>query len=250
MKSSRALIFCAAGLLCLAVWTTGCVPAASYDDLLQKHRKTLEINEGLEARVKAAKRTDETWRDEKRRLEAELNYYKQIAEAGEETVKKLSELDQSIIRGAKDAGLTVAAPAEAGEGEITVSGGKLRILGEVLFKVGSHELSSRGRQTIAKVARMLNLPEFRSYYIRVDGHTDNQPLVRTIKKYETNWILGAWRAHSVMQVLISKGIKRDRAFIASFGEYTLPDSVAGMNPSSDAARRKSRRVEIALVAAK
>jgi chemotaxis protein MotB len=250
MKSSRVLVFSLAGLFCLAVWTTGCVPVVDYIELGKKYEKVYEVNQGLNASIIRAKREVEAWQSEKRRLEAEFNYYKQIAEASQETVKKLSELDRSILRGAKDAGLVIAAPAEAGEGEISVSGGKLRILGEVLFKAGSHELSSRGRQTMAKVARILNSPEFKSYYIRVDGHTDNQPLVRTKEKYKTNWILGAWRAHSVMQVLISKGIPRKRIFLASFGEYTPPDSATGMNPSSDAARRRSRRVEIALVAAK
>ncbi|TET38964.1 MAG: hypothetical protein E3J72_01575 [Planctomycetota bacterium] len=250
MKSSRVLVLSIAGLFCLAIWTTGCVPVIDYIELGKKYEKVYEINQGLNASVIRAKREVETWQSEKRRLEAEFNYYKQIAEASQETVKKLSELDRSIMQGARDAGLVVAAPAEAGEGEITVSGGKLRILGEVLFGAGSHQLSKRGRETIAKVARILNSPEFKSYYIRVDGHTDNQPIRRTIKEYGTNWILGAKRAHSVMLVLVEKGIPNSRVFLASFGEFTPPNTVSGMNPSSDAARRKSRRVEISLVAAK
>jgi chemotaxis protein MotB len=231
-------------------YAVGCVPTVAYDDLLQKHRKTIEINEGLQTKVEDAKRKHDAWTAEKRKLDAELNYYRQLAQAGQETIEKLKQLDASIMRGAQGVGLNISAAAAAEEGEITVSEGKIRILGEVLYRTGSHELSSGGRATIAKVATMLQRDEFAGYIIRVDGHTDNQPVRRTKDKYGNNWVLGAWRAYSVLSLLIAKGIPKDRIFLASFGEHTTPRAVAGQNLGSASVRRKCRRVEIALVASK
>jgi chemotaxis protein MotB len=237
-------------LLCVLSYLVGCVPAVAYDDLLQKHRKTIVINEGLQTKIEDARVKHEAWTAEKRKLDAELNYYRQLAQAGQETIEKLKALDASIMRGAQGVGLQISAPTEAGEGEITVSEGKIRILGEVLFRPGSHELSQTGRQTIGKVAEMLRREEFAGYIIRVDGHTDNQPVRRTKDKYGNNWILGAWRAYSVLSLLIAREIPESRIFLASFGENTPPRSVDVSQLSSAPVRRKCRRVEIALVASK
>ena len=251
MSQSRMMPILLASVICAAVMAAGCHPTPrQYHDLLTKHNQTLEILDKLEGKVRAARQAEEAWTSEKIKLEAERNYYKQIAEAGKETIEQLKALDADIIRAAEPAGLKISAPTEAGDGEITVSEGKIRILGEVLFATGSHELTAKGRDTIAKVAKMLSTPDFKKYVIRVDGHTDNQPVKLTREKYETNWMLGAWRAYSVLKVLTAQGIGNDRVFLASFGEYTPTRALAGSNLSTPEARRQCRRVEIALVAAK
>jgi chemotaxis protein MotB len=106
----------------------------------------------------------------------------------------------------------------------------------VLFDSGSAELSAAGKETVIQVAKVLrNVPKHR---FLVGGHTDNVPAV---KQYKSNWELSAARAVRVTETLTSHGMSSKRLVIAGYSEY---DPVA--SNSSDAGRRKNRRIEIIL----
>jgi chemotaxis protein MotB len=106
----------------------------------------------------------------------------------------------------------------------------------VLFDSGSAELSPAGKDTVTQVAKILrNVPKHR---FLVGGHTDNVPAV---KQYKSNWELSAARAVRVTETLTSHGVSSKRLVIAGYSEY---DPVA--NNSSEAGRRKNRRIEIIL----
>src|SRR5207302_7510851 len=57
------------------------------------------------------------------------------------------------------------------------------------------------------------------YVIRIDGHTDNAPVVKSKKENHDNWELGAKRAKVVLDHMLAKGIAPERCFFASFGPY-------------------------------
>jgi flagellar motor protein MotB len=90
---------------------------------------------------------------------------------------------------------------------------------DILFASGESNLKSSGKHVLEELVSKLNSSEFCRYIIRVDGHTDDAPVVKTKKENHDNWELGAKRAKVVLEYMISKGIAPERCFFASFGPY-------------------------------
>ncbi|TVQ32176.1 MAG: hypothetical protein EA376_06790 [Phycisphaeraceae bacterium] len=113
-------------------------------------------------------------------------------------------------------------------GEIVVD-----IAGDVLFDSGKAELKADARRTLDSIASTLN-SRYGGQQIRIAGHTDSDPIRRS--GWRTNQRLGAERALSVQEYLVSKGVNIDRTHIASYG----PSKPKGT-------KRESRRVEIVIL---
>lgn len=108
---------------------------------------------------------------------------------------------------------------------------------DVFFVSGSDALSKDGKATLDMIVEELNRLEGP---IRVDGHTDSDPVVKTKDKYPFGNIqLGASRAISVRSYLVERGIPEERIWIASHGPYK--PVVKG--DTADA-KSRNRRVEI------
>ena len=106
----------------------------------------------------------------------------------------------------------------------------------MLFKSGSYEVSSTARQTLSKIAKILN--DFKEYEVVVEGNTDNVPISRT--NIRNNWDLSALRASSIVQVLQNEfGIAPNRLSAAGRGEF----NPVGDN-DSEMGRQRNRRTEI------
>ncbi len=107
---------------------------------------------------------------------------------------------------------------------VQISGDRFVFSSEVLFPVGSSELSDAGRVQIGQVAQSLRLisediPSNLNWVLRVDGHTDILPISRT-SKYADNWELSQARALSVVRYMISAyGLDPKRLVAAGFGEF-------------------------------
>ena len=129
---------------------------------------------------------------------------------------------------------------------VRIEGDRFVFSSEVLFAPGSAELSPEGRAEIAKVARILrgvaqDIPEELNWVIRVDGHTDDSPLLGH-PKYDDNWELSQGRALSVVRYMTdSLRIPPDRLVAAGFGEYQ-PVNTA----DTAEARAQNRRIELKL----
>jgi chemotaxis protein MotB len=118
----------------------------------------------------------------------------------------------------------------------TPEGYAFRIAGGVLFSSGMNQLSDTGRRTLDELAK-----ELRGRKIRIEGHTDDQPIVRS--QWTSNLHLSAMRALEVANYLTgTAGLKADDVSLAGYSQYR--PAVAG---SDDAARSKNRRVEILLL---
>jgi len=115
---------------------------------------------------------------------------------------------------------------------------------EVLFPPGGADLSFAGQDEIAKVANILrsvidDIPPEIDWVLRVDGHTDNVPLLGH-HKYADNWELSQGRALSVVRYMInSLAIPPDRLSANGFGEYQ-PINTA----DTPEARAQNRRIEL------
>ena len=83
------------------------------------------------------------------------------------------------------------------------------------------------------------IPSDVSWVLRVDGHTDPQPVKGG--QFASNWELSAARAITVVKLLIADGVPPDHLAATAFGEYqpfgpgTTPDAYA-----------KDRRIELRL----
>ncbi|AEG15388.1 OmpA/MotB domain protein [Desulfofundulus kuznetsovii DSM 6115] len=112
---------------------------------------------------------------------------------------------------------------------------------EVLFKLGSAELTPRAREIIAAVAPvLLKTPN----YIRIEGHTDNLPI--NTERFPSNWELSTARATAVVKELIrTANFPPQRLSAVGYGEYRprVPND-------SEAHRQLNRRVDMVILRSK
>jgi chemotaxis protein MotB len=118
---------------------------------------------------------------------------------------------------------------------------KFTVNSDLLFPSGSWQISDRGKDIMAKMASQL--AQYQQEHLVVNGYTDNAPIgpALTRQGVTTNQQLSEKRADSVMQFLISQGVKPDLISAKGFGEA---DPVAPN--STPAGRTQNRRVEITL----
>jgi chemotaxis protein MotB len=110
---------------------------------------------------------------------------------------------------------------------------------KVLFDAGQIELKPEAAAALGKVADYLVAHP--QVTIRIDGHTDGQPI--KVSKWQDNYELSAMRAHAVMRFLVDKGVKADRVYIAGFGPNR--PLVPPKEPEEEVAA--NRRVEILVI---
>lgn len=166
-------------------------------------------------------------------------------------------LDAETARDAASVAPVAVAPSPNGADKIVIDlGGQgydafvtkdgnvgIRLASDVTFGSGKHALTSAGMATLRKLGPSITAGEFSQYDVRVEGHTDNEPLKKTKKIYGDNRGLGSARANSVTQFLEGEfGISPSRIEAVSKGEH---EPIA--DNGSKAGRAKNRRVEIILV---
>jgi chemotaxis protein MotB len=128
--------------------------------------------------------------------------------------------------------------------DIRIVGDRFVFQSEVLFSSGSAELNEVGARQIATLATTLieiarTIPAELNWVLRVDGHTDKQP-IRTAQ-FPSNWELSAARAIAVTKYLIILGVPAERLAAAGFGEFQpLEDR------NDEIAFRRNRRIELKL----
>jgi chemotaxis protein MotB len=129
---------------------------------------------------------------------------------------------------------------------VRIEGDRFVFSSEVLFPPGGADLSVEGEAEIAKVAQILrsvarDIPPEIDWVIRVDGHTDDVPLISN-GRYRDNWELSQGRALSVVRYMVEfLGIPPDRLSANGFGQYQP------VNPADTVeARAQNRRSELKL----
>jgi flagellar motor protein MotB len=110
---------------------------------------------------------------------------------------------------------------------------------DINFGAGSKELTTAGKKAVDQVIKELN-GSFSGYSIRVEGHTDGDPIKRS--NFKDNWELGSERALSVLRHLSTGGISSERLTAATRGE-TMPVA----DNKSDQGKAKNRRVEVVVL---
>ncbi len=114
--------------------------------------------------------------------------------------------------------------------------------GSVLFDSGQTTLRPQSKATLKKIAGILKT-EASQETLRIEGHTDNDPISKQKDRYKTNWELSAARAAAVLHYMVDEcGISPTRIYIAGFGQFQpIADN------KSKTGKAKNRRVEFVIV---
>jgi len=121
---------------------------------------------------------------------------------------------------------------------------KYTVNSDLLFPSAGWEMSDDGKEIIAKMARML-APGQQEKLV-VDGYTDNAHVGPTLRKQgiTSNEMLSQKRAETVMQYMISQGVKPNLVTARGYG---AADPVA--SNKTPQGRAENRRVEVTVAGA-
>jgi len=118
----------------------------------------------------------------------------------------------------------------------------IRFMDNIFFDSGSAVIKQEAFEILKSVAELLNREEFINRQIKVEGHTDSDPIVK-ISKFPTNWELSATRATNVLRYLVEvEAIDGGR--ISSSG-YSFYRGIAPNDTPENKA--KNRRVDIVIL---
>ena len=127
---------------------------------------------------------------------------------------------------------------------IQIVGDRFVFQSEVLFPVGSADLTQTGTSQMTALAITIKdiaseIPPDLHWVLRVDGHTDPQPVKGG--QFSSNWELAAARAINVVKLLIADGVPPEHLAATAFGEFQ--PFGPGDTPEAYA---KDRRIELRL----
>ena len=120
---------------------------------------------------------------------------------------------------------------DASRGEQT-----LRVAGDVLFASGQATVLPAAKPTLDRVADALK-GEYDGKPVRVEGHTDRDPINKSRAKFATNDALSEARAQAVKDYLATKGVEASRLQVIG----------KGSNDPRGGPKSADRRVEIIVV---
>jgi flagellar motor protein MotB len=128
---------------------------------------------------------------------------------------------------------------------IQIVGDRFVFQSEVLFPLGSADLTPAGQNGITALAVTIKdiaseIPPDLKWILRVDGHTDRQP-IKPGFAFASNWELSAARAIIVVKLLIADGVPADRLAATAFGDNQPLDPA-----DTPEAYAKNRRIELQL----
>ncbi|RJP29155.1 MAG: hypothetical protein C4533_04990 [Candidatus Omnitrophota bacterium] len=155
--------------------------------------------------------------------------------------KELSELEKANLE------LEDALRKEIGDYkaklEMTERGLVITFVSEIFFDSGKDKVKDNGKDTLNKVAEVLNrnVPDSA---VAIEGHTDNDPIKFSV--WKTNWELSSARALAVLHYLVDEcNLEPQRLSANGYGEFH--PVAANDSPEN---KQKNRRVEIVILPAK
>lgn len=232
-------------ILATSVALGGCVSQSTYQLVEQERDAERAQREKLERELSATKsesvqREAELEKDRERILrhmskseqqKRELFYEAQQAKTD---MSKAQELYQSLQNQFSDELAMKQVEVKLMESGVTVN-----LPEEILFPSGSADLSTQGKDVIAKVTNELKDTPLQTI---VAGYTDNIPIKGNLAlKYPTNWELAGARASSVVRLMHESGLPQEQLIAVSFGENNPVSS----NETPEG-RAMNRRIEIRL----
>lgn len=128
--------------------------------------------------------------------------------------------------------------------DIEVVGDRFVLQSEIFFDSGSADLNPAGEAQLKRIAEAVKeisgeIPKDIPWVLRVDGHTDSNPIKTA--QFPSNWELSSARAIAVVRFMMDQGVPSNRLVAAGFGQY----QPLTKDKSADALKR-NRRIEFKL----
>ncbi len=128
--------------------------------------------------------------------------------------------------------------------DIEIVGDRFVIQSEILFGSGSADINASGEAQLRKITDAVReissqIPNDISWVIRIDGHTDVNPIKTT--QFPSNWYLSSARAIAVVNFMVKEGVAPEHLVAAGFGEFQPLDKGKGAD-----ALKRNRRIEFKL----
>ncbi|APY12547.1 hypothetical protein BWZ22_15560 [Seonamhaeicola sp. S2-3] len=242
---------------------SSCVSKKEYTALQEKQKETqdllnsatVKLNSCLEERASASARAEaleEQIADLRKNNENLQVLSSKSASSIEKTLESIKEKELKINRlqdalTKKDSvtlALVTSLKREVGindpDIEVNVEKGVvfISIADKLLFKSGSYIVTSKAKDVLAKVAKVINSkPEFEAM---IEGHTDNVPYRK--EPLLDNWDLSVKRSTSIIRVLQDLGVNPKQLIAAGRAEYVpLVDNDTAEN------RAKNRRTRVVVL---
>ena len=118
----------------------------------------------------------------------------------------------------------------------------ITLASDSFFAEGSAELNiDETRDTLLRLSEFFQDTELRGRRFRIEGHTDNTPVVDT-EKFASNWELSAARAMNTLHYLADFGVNEQQFSIAGYADtrpYSSNDTPEG--------RAYNRRIDIIIL---
>ncbi len=163
----------------------------------------------------------------------------------EQLARKATDIVTNVVNNAPPQQNPIVTAKDAAGPGVNVSDRQREVVfsieSSILFKAGSSEITAAAKESISRVVAIIK-QKYPNHYVRVEGHTDDQPISRTKNKWEDNWHLAGGRARQVLHYLLERGIA---ASDLGFAGYSDQRPVAP--GKSEAARKQNRRVEIVVI---
>jgi chemotaxis protein MotB len=128
--------------------------------------------------------------------------------------------------------------------DIEIVGDRFVIQSEILFDSGSADINPSGEAQLRKITEAVKeiageIPDDIPWVLRIDGHTDSQPI--HTQQFPSNWYLSSARAIAVVNFMVKDGVDPSRLVAAGFGEFQPLDK-----GTSAQALKRNRRIEFKL----
>src|SRR5213593_3854148 len=211
----------------------GCVSKSEYTKTVQAAEARYNALDTENARIKgeladAGKRNEQLTAD---RTQLERTLTMKSGELGQ----RVSALEGDNARLTKE----LAEAQKAREEKVReVSSTYEQLVAKMKGEIDKGQVKPEGLVVLGKVIEILKTVSDKS--IRIEGHTDNKPIVGTLtQRYPTNWELSAARAINVASYLQKQAIEPATLSAAAFGEFKpVADN------TTPEGRATNRRIEI------
>lgn len=198
--------------------------------------QTKEILENESEAVKKIAAESKQLQQDKTKLETEKNNLRTKLTEIETELKRIRDQSQRSIAAIQDRFKDSVGAVLDEAGRLT-----LDVKGKILFETGSATLSKEGKELLDAIAEEVLLnTEYAEYDIRIEGHTDNNPIAGDELR---NWNLSTDRSIAAVKYLQQNAkIEPERLTATGYAFYQPIDEA-----DTEEAKAKNRRIEIVLV---
>ncbi len=219
-------------------------------ELEKQLAETEKTFKGTQTELSRTKEILENASEAARKIAAERNKLQQdksALESEKENLRaKLTKIESELQRIRDQSQRSIAAIQERFKdtvGAVLDEAGRLTldVKGKILFETGSDVLSSEGKKLLDAIAEEILLnSDYSDYAIRIEGHTDNNPIAGSALR---NWDLSTQRAISAVKYLQENAnVTPERLAATGYAFYQPIDTA-----ETAEAKAKNRRIEIILV---